>query len=142
MYSISIEYKTAATARRGLSLEWETLGPYPNSRKEASDQMPYQDYAASSRLAHSGHSEFPFPAFSERGGQGEIIGVEGEKSHVSVPLEVIGPAFYHLPQIFFCMCRPSASQAASDRRASAASHAKLRSLPVEQARLESERSPT
>ena len=126
MYSISIEYKTAATARRGLSLEWETLGPHPNLRKEV----------------HSRHSEFPFPAFSERGGQGEIIGVEGEKSHVSVPLEVIGPAFYHLPQIFFCMCRPSASQAASDRRASAASHAKLRSLPVEQARLESERSPT
>jgi hypothetical protein len=102
---------------------------------------PAQDSPASSRLVHSRHSGFPFPAFSERGGQGEIIGVEGEKSHVSVPLEVIGPAFYHLPQIFFCMCRPSASQAASDRRASAASHAKLRSLPVEQARLESERSP-
>ena len=60
--------------------------------------MPYQDYAASSRLAHSGHSEFPFPAFRERGGQGEIRGVEGEKSHGSVPLEVIGPRFYHLPQ--------------------------------------------
>ncbi len=82
MYSISIEYKTAANARRGLSLEWETLGPHPNLRKEV----------------HSRHSEFPFPAFSERGGQGEIIGVEGEKSHVSVPLDVIGPAFYHLPQ--------------------------------------------
>jgi hypothetical protein len=98
LYSISIEYKTAANARRGLSLEWETLGPYSNSRKEASEQMPYQDSAASSRLVHSGHSEFPFPAFSERGGQGEISGVKGEKSHGSVPLEVIGPAFYHLPQ--------------------------------------------
>ena len=59
---------------------------------------PAQDSPASSRLVHSRHSEFPFPALNEIGGQGERIGVEGGKSHVSVPLDVIGPAFYHLPQ--------------------------------------------
>jgi len=90
LYSISVEYKTASNANRGLSLEWESRGPYPDARKVATEQLLYQDPAAASRPMHSGFTEFPFPAFDREGGY--------KVSQGSVPLSVIGPEHYYQPQ--------------------------------------------